>query len=48
MEGVRETKCGADTEGMTIWTAPPGDPSHKQPPNPDAMADAKKFLLTGS
>ena len=47
MEGVTETKFGAETEGMTIQTAPPGNPSHKQPPNPDTIADASKILLTG-
>ena len=26
-------------------TAPPGDPSHIQPPNPDVIADAGKCLL---
>jgi hypothetical protein len=29
-------------------TALLGDPSHKQPPNPDPMADANKGLLTGA
>jgi hypothetical protein len=29
-------------------TAPPGDPSHTQTPNPDTFADAKKSLLTGA
>ena len=29
-------------------TAPPGDPSHKQTPNPDTIVDAKKCLLTGA
>ena len=28
--------------------APPGDPSHIQPPNPDTMVDAKNSLLTGA
>ena len=28
-------------------TAPPGEPSHKQPPNPDIVAYASKILLTG-
>jgi hypothetical protein len=28
-------------------TAPPGEPSHKQPPNPDTIAYARKILLTG-
>jgi hypothetical protein len=28
-------------------TAPFGDPSHKQPPNPDTIAYASKILLTG-
>jgi hypothetical protein len=27
--------------------APPRDPSHKQPPNPDTIADASKILLIG-
>ena len=40
MEGVTETKFGAET-------APLGDPSHKEPPNPDTMADANKSLRTG-
>ena len=36
MEGVTETKFGAEPEGMTIpETAPLGDAPHKQPPNPD-------------
>jgi hypothetical protein len=26
--GDTETKCGAETEGKSIETAPPGDPSH--------------------
>jgi hypothetical protein len=29
-------------------TAPPGDPSHIQSPNPDAIVDAGKCLLTGA
>ena len=29
-------------------TAPPGDPSHRQTPNLDTIADAKKCLLTGA
>ena len=40
MEGVTETKFEAETE----TTAPPGDPSHKQPPSP--IAYASKILLT--
>jgi hypothetical protein len=35
MEGVTETKFGAEPDGMTIQTAPLGDPSHKQSTNPD-------------
>jgi hypothetical protein len=35
MEGFRETKFVAETEGRTIQG--PGDPSHKQPPNPDTI-----------
>ena len=49
IEGVTETKCGAETEGMTIYRLPiPKDPSHIQPPNPDTIVDAKKSLLTGA
>jgi hypothetical protein len=29
-------------------TAPPGDPSHIQSPNPDTIVDANKCLLTGA
>jgi hypothetical protein len=29
-------------------TAPPRDPSHIQTSNPDIIADAKKYLLTGA
>jgi hypothetical protein len=43
--GGTKTKCGAETEGMTIQTAPLGDPSHIQPPNPDTIVDANKCLL---
>jgi hypothetical protein len=28
--------------------APPGDPSHIQPPNPDTIVDARKCLLIES
>jgi hypothetical protein len=45
MEGVTETKCGAETEGET---APPGDPSYIQSPNPDTIVNANKCLLTGA
>ena len=49
MEGVTETKCEAETEGMTIQRLPPpGDPSHKQPPKPDTIVDANKSLPTGA
>jgi hypothetical protein len=36
-----ETKCGAET-------APPGNPSYIQSPNPDTIVDAKKCLLKGT
>jgi hypothetical protein len=50
MEGVTETKCGAETEGMTIQRLPPAPPhpSHVQPPNLDSIVDANKSLLTGA
>jgi hypothetical protein len=47
MEGVTETKFGAEMEGRTIQRLnPTGDSSHKQPPNPDTIAHASKILLT--
>ena len=49
MKGATETKFGAETEGMTIqWLPHLGNPSHKQSPNPDTMADANKSLLAGA
>ena len=47
MEGETETKCGAETEGMTIQTAPPGAPSLIHSPNPDTIVDVKKCMLRG-
>ena len=48
IEGVTETKFGAETEGQTIQKLPYlGDPSHKQPPKPDTIAYASKILLMG-
>jgi hypothetical protein len=44
MEGVTGTKFRAE---MDARTAPPGNPSHKQPPNPDIIAYASKIFLTG-
>jgi hypothetical protein len=41
-----ETKCRAETEGMTIQR--PGYPSHIQSPNPDTSVDANKYLLIGA
>ena len=49
MEGVIETKFRAEMEERTIPRLPHlGYPSHKQPPNPDTIADAKTILLTGA
>jgi hypothetical protein len=42
-----ETKCGAETEDHPE-TAPPGDLSHTQSPNPYSTEGAKKCLLTGA
>jgi hypothetical protein len=44
MEGVTETKYGAETKE---WTFPgiPRDPSHNQPPNADTISYASKILL---
>jgi hypothetical protein len=49
IEGVTETKFrGRDWRNDHWETAPLGDLSHKQPPNPDTMADANKILMTGA
>jgi hypothetical protein len=48
MEGVTETKCGAETRNDHPETALPGEPFHIQPPNPDTFVDANKNLPTGS
>ena len=46
MEEVTKTKFGAKTDPPE--TAPPGDPSYRQSPNPDAIVDANKCFLTGA
>jgi hypothetical protein len=45
MEGVTETKFGTETVERKdhLETAPPGDPSHIQPPNPDTIAYPQDF-----
>jgi hypothetical protein len=49
MEGVTESKCGAETEGMTIHRLPHlGIYPIYKPPNPDTIVDANKSLLTGA
>jgi hypothetical protein len=52
MEGVTPTQFKAETKGMTIlsgqFLCSTWDPSHKQPPNPDTIADANKCLMTGA
>jgi hypothetical protein len=46
MEGVTETKFGAETEGPSR-DFPLGDPSHNQPPNAATIAYASRIFLTG-
>jgi hypothetical protein len=46
-KGNAQTKTGAETEGH-LETVLPRDPSHLLTPNPDTIADVKKFLLTGA
>jgi hypothetical protein len=47
--GLKIQFSGHLNSGCCLKNAyPPGDPSHKQPPNPDTMADANKSLLTGA
>jgi len=47
--GYKETKFGAESEGMAIQRLPYlGIQSiYIQPQNPDNIADSKKYLLTG-
>ena len=48
MEGVTETKFGAEMKGWTIKSLPyPGDPSHNQLPNADTITYTSKILLKG-
>jgi hypothetical protein len=47
MEGGTETKFRAETEGRTIRRLPHlGDPSYKQPQNPDTIAYASKIFFS--
>jgi hypothetical protein len=47
MKRVRDKVSSWDGRKNHPKTAPPGDPSHKQPPNLDTIAYASKILLTG-
>jgi hypothetical protein len=48
MEGDTETTFQSrDQSKEHPETAPLGDPSHKEPLNPDTIAYASKILLTG-
>ena len=44
----RDKDLGRHYRNDHLETAPLGDLSHKQPPNPDTIADANKNLLTGT
>jgi hypothetical protein len=47
--GSREIKCRAETEGKAMQRLSHlQNPSHIQSPNPDAIEDAGKCLLTGA
>ena len=46
LEGVTETKFGAETEEKILQRLPHLDPSHIQQPNADTIAYASKILLT--
>jgi hypothetical protein len=48
MEEVIETKCGAETAGMTIQRLPHLGIHPIYNPNPDTIVDANKSLLTGT
>ena len=45
MEGVTETKLELRCKDGPPETAPPGGPSHNQPPNADTIAYTSKILL---
>jgi hypothetical protein len=47
LEGVTETKFGAETEEKILQRLPHLDPSHIQLPNPHTIAYAKKILMAG-
>ena len=47
MEGVTETKFGAEKRMDHLETAISRDPSHNQPPNADTIAYTSKILLKG-
>ena len=47
IEGVTETKLGAETEGMTIQRLSHLGSTHVQSPNPNTIVDTNKCLLTG-
>jgi hypothetical protein len=48
MEGVTEKKVWSRDKRMAHpETAPPRDPSHKQPPNADTIAYTSNILLKG-
>jgi hypothetical protein len=49
MEGVTDSKCRAESEGMTINRLPQlGIHPNIQLPNPNTTVDANKCLLTGA
>ena len=48
MEGITETVWSKDWRHNHPETAPPRDPSHIQPSNPDTIVDVNKSLLTGA
>jgi hypothetical protein len=47
MEEVTETKCRAETEGMTIQRLPHVG-IYPQTPNPETIVDTINILLTGA
>ena len=47
-KSYRDKVWSRDWRNVHPETATPGDPPHKQPPNPDTLADANKSLLTGA
>ena len=48
LKEIQEQRVEQKQKKRPCRDCPPGDPSHMQTPNLATIADAKKYLLTGS